>query len=469
MNTKFSDGVSSLIVKTVDILAASGASRKRITKALRCSCSFFGFQRGFVYEPNQMNVFELKEHVGRRTGTLPESFQAGVFSQAQLKMLRAKKPLYIEKHKTNTAAEQAFLHIFGARSLFLYPFLDGEKNLICLVGMMGATQYFVNTEENITAIARVLHLTANALADRVYRRKIKFAHITMQNIMNNTGIDIYVNDYETHEVLYVNKSMAAPYGGEKSFIGKKCYEALYENQSAPCTYCPQSKLIDESGTPSGVYCWDYQRPFDGAWFRVFSAAFHWLDGRIAHVVSSVDITESKHTEEYIRRMANYDTLTNLPNRRKLIADCNERIDSNVSSGFMLFLDLDSFKPVNDTYGHHVGDQLLKKVSDFFESMDRTRGNTYRHGGDEFVILLDHITHEGTRQVARDILKRFALPWELDDCTVICETSIGISHYPTDGTHAEVLLRVADSMLYDVKRNGKGMARFAGEEEYIHPL
>lgn len=466
MNTIFSNNVSSLILETVDILAAPGTSRKRITAALRRSCAFFGFRLGFVYEPNQMNVFELKEHVGRQSSVLPQSFESGVFSNAQLKLLRSKKPLYISKSKENSQAELSFLYTFGARSLFLCPLLDGEKNLICLVGMMGAKQGAEYTPDHLSAMSRVMHLTANALADRIYRKKIKFSHMTMQNIIDNTGIDIYVNDFHTHEILYVNKSMAAPYGGEQSFIGKKCYEALYKNQKGQCAYCPQEKLVDDYGNPADVYCWDYQRPFDGSWFRVFSAAFQWIDGRIAHVVSSVDITESKQNEEHIRRMANYDTLTNLPNRRKLIEDCNDRISSNSESGFMLFLDLDGFKQVNDTYGHHSGDQLLKAVGEFFESMERTKGNTYRHGGDEFVILLDHITHEGTRQVARDILKRFSQPWQLEECSVTCETSIGISHYPTDGTHAEVLLRVADNVMYDVKRNGKGAARFAGEKEYI---
>ncbi len=93
----------------------------------------------------------------------------------------------------------------------------------------------------------------------------------------------------------------------------------------PCDFCPQPKLVDQHGEPSKIYSWDYQRPFDGAWFRVLSGTFRWLDGRLAHVVSSVDITENKNNEALIARLANYDPLTNLPNRRKLMADCEHLI------------------------------------------------------------------------------------------------------------------------------------------------
>ena len=87
-----------------------------------------------------------------------------------------------------------------------------------------------------------------------------------------------------------------------------------------------AKADDENGEPTKIYSWDYQRPFDGSWFRVFSAAFRWGGRQTAHVVSSADITDNKRNEALVEYLANYDSLTNLPNRRMLVKECERRID-----------------------------------------------------------------------------------------------------------------------------------------------
>ena len=112
--------------------------------------------------------------------------------------------------------------------------------------------------------------------------------------------DIYVNSFDSHDMLYANESMAAPYGGIEHFEGKKCWQALYKDKTGECEFCPKKHLIDENGQPTKVYSWDYQRPFDKCWFRVFSAAFAWIDGQIAHVITSVDINHQKTIEEELR-------------------------------------------------------------------------------------------------------------------------------------------------------------------------
>ena len=111
---------------------------------------------------------------------------------------------------------------------------------------------------------------------------------------------MYVNSHIIHDMLYANESMAAPYGGIEHFEGKKCWQALYKDKTGECEFCPKKHLIDENGQPTKVYSWDYQRPFDKCWFRVFSAAFAWIDGQIAHVITSVDINHQKTIEEELR-------------------------------------------------------------------------------------------------------------------------------------------------------------------------
>ena len=82
--------------------------------------------------------------------------------------------------------------------------------------------------------------------------------------MNNMGVDIYVNSFDSHDMLYANRSMVEPYGGIEHFWGKKCWEALYSDKTGECEFCPKRHLIDENGHPTKVYSWDYQRPFDNS-------------------------------------------------------------------------------------------------------------------------------------------------------------------------------------------------------------
>lgn len=291
---------------------------------------------------------------------------------------------------------------------------------------------------------------------RVYQNKISFAKNSLESILDNTGIDIYVNDFHTHKVLWVNKSMAAPYGGPSAFLGKVCWQVLFPGQDGPCEFCPQKNLLDEDGNPSKVYIWDYQRPFDGSWFRVFSAAFRWVDGRLAHVVSSADITDNKRNEELIEYLANFDSLTGLPNRRKLINDCTILIDhiQNRGNGYLLFFDLDGFKAINDNYGHDSGDEFLIQLGEFFLGIPMLKNRMYRHGGDEFVALINgSVMKDNIRSLVNFIHERFKKPWPLKKGNVFCNTSVGVACYPEDGNTSEELIRKADHAMYEIKKKG----------------
>ena len=146
----------------------------------------------------------------------------------------------------------------------------------------------------------ILGSLSKEIAVREYKEREVRASKTLSSIMNNMGVDIYVNSFDSHDMLYANESMAAPYGGIEHFEGKKCWQALYKDKTGECEFCPKKHLIDENGHPTKVYSWDYQRPFDKCWFRVFSAAFAWIDGQIAHVITSVDIDQQKTIEEELR-------------------------------------------------------------------------------------------------------------------------------------------------------------------------
>ena len=179
---------------------------------------------------------------------------------------------------------------------------------------------------------------------------------------------------------------------------------------------------------------------------------------------TADITEHKLAEERIQRVAHHDSLTDLPNR--LLFD--DRLAQAISLAkrdsrqfALLYLDLDRFKPVNDTLGHSAGDELLQAVAARIRSQVRESDTVARVGGDEFAVILPDIARrEEAEIVARKIIAAIAVPFQLGSPkqSVDIGTSIGIALYPADAQGADVLIRAADGAMYSAKQVG-GSFRF----------
>ena len=176
-----------------------------------------------------------------------------------------------------------------------------------------------------------------------------------------------------------------------------------------------------------------------------------------------DITEQKRAESHLDRMAHYDMLTKLPNRRLL----HDRLQQAIAQArrrktrvALLFLDLDRFKQVNDTLGHDVGDLLLVEVANRLVNCVREADTVSRQAGDEFVVLLTDIM-EGANAatVAKRIVEALSAPYKLKDHELHVTASIGISLYPSDGQEGTDLLEMADAAMYHAKTLGKNRFEF----------
>ena len=171
-----------------------------------------------------------------------------------------------------------------------------------------------------------------------------------------------------------------------------------------------------------------------------------------------DVTERQQAAELIRYMANHDSLTNLPNRNF----CNKRLPQAISLAerhdrivCLLFIDLDRFKPINDKYGHAVGDKVLLQVADRLKKMLRASDSVCRLGGDEFVILLESTQSiEGSEYVARKTIELLNEPIVVDGHECSIGASIGISIYPLDSQNADTILQHADIAMYEAKKKGR---------------
>jgi diguanylate cyclase (GGDEF)-like protein len=180
-----------------------------------------------------------------------------------------------------------------------------------------------------------------------------------------------------------------------------------------------------------------------------------------------DITERKRAEDEIQSLAYLDTLTGLPNRALLLDRLDEALlwaERERQMVGLLFLDLDRFKPINDTLGHVTGDLLLKAVAERLKASIRKSDTVARLGGDEFVVVLPGIHRElDTTPVAREILERIAQPFEIEGREIYSSASIGIATYPADGRDSGTLLKNADMALYVAKDLGRNTYQFYSSE------
>ena len=175
-----------------------------------------------------------------------------------------------------------------------------------------------------------------------------------------------------------------------------------------------------------------------------------------------ELTQRKQTEEKLARHAYYDNLTSLPNRRLFRSHLKQALTlarRNQRRLAVLFVDLDHFKAINDSWGHAVGDRLLQSAAKWLKSCLRASDIVARLGGDEFIILLPEIAQaEDATTVAKKLLSALRKPFRIEGREIFTSASIGISLYPDDGDEAEILMKNADQAMYCVKQDGRNNHR-----------
>jgi len=188
------------------------------------------------------------------------------------------------------------------------------------------------------------------------------------------------------------------------------------------------------------------------------------DGEVLQRVSLfTDITSRKRSEERIHYQANYDSLTELPNRNLFKERLNQAINMARRSKnrvALLFLDLDNFKHINDTLGHLLGDELLRQVAERLKSLFRSSDTIARLSGDEFVVVVQDANYDPDLQhLLNRLLECLALPYNLDGNTAYTSVSVGATFFPDDGQSVDSLLRNADAAMFKAKEMGRNTYSF----------
>ncbi|MFZ6656767.1 EAL domain-containing protein [Undibacterium sp. TJN19] len=282
-------------------------------------------------------------------------------------------------------------------------------------------------------------------------------------VSSSNGIMITRSDDSDHPIVYVNPAFERITGySAQEVIGREGRFLVREDLAQPDLEEIRTALREKR--PGCALLRNYRKDGTQFWNELHISPVKDASGAATtHFVSVInDVSERVNYQKELEYQATHDSLTGLANRNLL----NDRITQaiawakrqNLSVGLML-LDLDHFKLINDASGHGAGDAMLKQVAQRLTHCVRETDTVARLGGDEFVIILTDLPETGDVDVvAEKILGALARPFEIDGHDVFVTASIGISLYPRDGDHGEILLRYADIAMYRVKEHGRNSVR-----------
>ncbi|HEY8159267.1 MAG TPA: sensor domain-containing diguanylate cyclase [Methylobacter sp.] len=307
---------------------------------------------------------------------------------------------------------------------------------------IGAAMLAGNQEQGI---AYVMDLSERKKAEQ----QLKLA----ATVFAGSSDGILITDSSMH-IVSVNQALCAMTGYNEDELLGQPPSILQSGYTTDEEYIRMWEALNKSGQWQGDVI---DRKKDGALIpmRVSINQVKNADSQLTHYVAILsDITERKAEEEHLRHIALHDPLTGLANRVLF----NDRLEQaiklaarNKTKFAVLFLDLDKFKPVNDLFGHKIGDKLLQKVADRLTRIVRESDTVTRLGGDEFVILLKHISdQEMVEKLLTQIIDALGKTYHIDDYDIEIGVSAGISIYPDHGTDARTLLHHADIAMYETK-------------------
>jgi diguanylate cyclase (GGDEF)-like protein/PAS domain S-box-containing protein len=267
--------------------------------------------------------------------------------------------------------------------------------------------------------------------------------------------------------IYINQSYKEHFNVEPdSWLGKSDFELF--PQTIAKLFCNNDQKVLQSN--KGITVEEVSTANNGESCCWLSTKFPYIDSAGVRYVGgiAIDISERKAAEERIESLAFYDPLTNLPNRRLLLDRLKHILDTSARHrriGALLFIDLDNFKTLNDTYGHNHGDQLLQQVAQRLQKSVRKGDTLARFGGDEFIILLEDLSINSLEAVTKakatgeKILLLLGQPYLIDGNTHSSTPSIGITLLGDAQEDIDGALKRADLAMYQAKAAGRNTLRF----------
>ncbi len=420
---------------------------------------------------------QAEEALGRSLERLHEAQRIARLGHWSLDLRSGQLEWSEEIYRIFERSPEAFTPSYEAFLAAVHPD-DRERVDSCFKAPLGTREPAELVHRLLFADGRLKHVQEHYVIDHDEAGNALRAHGTLQditelrhaeealrlyaNIFEHSGEAIMVTDHD-NRIIAVNPAFTRQTGYDLAQIAGCDPSILSSGRTPRETYTAMWAALEERGYWQGEL-WDRNR--NGTVYPKWAAisAIRDVQGRITHYIAGfTDISERKAAEERIEHLAHHDSLTGLFNRYNLEIRLSQALLSAHRDGShlaVMFIDLDRFKVINDTLGHHIGDLLLMEVAHRLRHCVRESDIVARLGGDEFVVVLGGLaTPEEASPVAAKILHTLGQPYEIGRDRLHTSPSIGISVYPEDGTDSGTLMKNADTAMYHAKEQGRNNLQY----------
>ncbi|MBM7578701.1 sensor domain-containing phosphodiesterase [Jeotgalibacillus terrae] len=401
-----------------------------------------------------------------------------------LEVMRTKQPVLIEDAINDPRPNKQAIECFGIKAMYMLPMISRDEVLGTLAIVNFDHQKTYTDAEQQLAIS-IADATAGVVDNLIHLEHLEdiIEHRTSElqekneiletmnedlrqlskkneSILNSAGEGIYGLD-KNGVITFCNPTAATMLDYEvDDLVGKKQDEVVAHFSKEMEQYQQMSSPIHES-LATGEKAYSAEEKFAGKSGELFDVEYVSTPIRngSSHsgaVVTFRNVTERKEMERKIHTQAYYDVITRLPNRSYMTQKIKTALTTVYETDRLgvLFLDLDRFKLINDSYGHAVGDRVLYEIADRFRTLVSSRITVSRLGGDEFMVLVEDVERiEELDEVAMKLLSCLTEPIRIGNHELFTGASIGISVYPDDAQNEEELIRNADTAMYVAKEYG----------------
>lgn len=347
----------------------------------------------------------------------------------------------------------AVLEPQGIKSLAILPLYQQDKP-IGYVGYDDCQNTRRWSREELTLLKGISSIVSSLIIRRNAETEIQRNQEALQTISDNIDSVIYVNDIETYEIKFVNRTLAGLVGmNPGQLIGRKCWQVLQKDMDGPCPFCPMPKLLNADGEPCGdPREWEHRNTVTGGWYWVKDSIIPWTDGKLTHFEVAIDITLRKQYEDQLHYYASTDAMTGVFSREwgdKLLQKEHENAHMSGAPMSLCFLDLDGLKEINDVHGHEIGDEAIHNTCKAIKKRIRKDDMFCRWGGDEFIVLL-----KCKPDIAGTIMRKMQDDLLPGGCQNSSAPQLSFSYGVTDFTAAASVddaVAVADALMYENKK------------------
>lgn len=323
-------------------------------------------------------------------------------------------------------------------------YLDGDHyGFVCFDDCVVERKW---DEDTFKFLKNISSLISTVLARQKQAQELEISRKATQTVLDNVSSYIFVISPDNDDIVFANRAFKDVFG--ENCLGRDAKDYIAFRGGQPDEEDGQGR---DGYIESDVFCEQTSQ-----WLGIDTEELDWVDGRRVIMVNCSDITVNKLYADAVEHQAFTDYLTGLPNRYRCDVKLSEAMDAVAGGdipGCLIYIDLDDFRKINHQYGYELGDELILDMSKYLKSVFPEPNEVFRFGGDEFVVLMNHLESRWAEEYLDELLKRSASPWLVQGKELVCSPSIGVVKFNGhEESHREILRKVEEAM-YEVKRSG----------------